>query len=85
MWFSLDTPVSSNNKADSHDIAEILFFFSDLNLLDMKMTLKAVRLKLFFSVESGIKHHTPKPIPLSYNHDRNDLLMAYIVRLKCLF
>ena len=23
-WFSLDTPVSSTNKADRHDIAEIL-------------------------------------------------------------
>jgi hypothetical protein len=24
-WFSLDTPVSSTNKTDHHDITEILF------------------------------------------------------------
>jgi hypothetical protein len=39
-WFSLDTPVSSNNKTDDHDITEML----------LKVSLKTITLIILYQL-----------------------------------
>jgi len=52
--FLCETPVSSTNKTDHHDITEIL----------LKVTLNTINpnTKLLYCTKSGFKHHNHNPI-----------------------